>query len=274
MNAIQHGLAAIRKAIPIEILEDCFLLREDFNRALPVSLESRIRQEVILNWVLPDLKIHYGVSTKIPLHLAKLTITGDPSTGYQGVYEFNKKDLNGRGIVSALSVTFGTRYSALPYPSMSTYNRGSSGIIASATNHLANSIDNANVTTISRVTLINETAIMIRHNVAPYPYGFAEVILEMDDSLSNIRPVSIPHFNKLIVLACKAYIYNRMSIKLDRGKLHAGQELGEYKNQIDNYRDALEQYEELLSEKTTKILMMNDEETMTDYIRSMLIGPV
>ena len=67
MNAIQVAINSVKNSIPRMILEDVFLQRYTKYRAVPLSIEERIRKEVVLKRVLPDCQLEYGVTTYIPL---------------------------------------------------------------------------------------------------------------------------------------------------------------------------------------------------------------
>jgi hypothetical protein len=66
-------------------------------------------------------------------------------------------------------------------------------------------------------------------------------------------------FADLVVFATKAFIFKNLSLEVDMAKLSGGREFGRYKEFIDDYRDANEQYQTLLEEKFTKILLLNDQ---------------
>lgn len=269
MNAIRMSINSAKTKIPRQILEDVFVKRYQVDRSSPISLDERIQEEVILKMVLPDCQIEYGIITYLPLANAKVDRIHNQGFEYQAVYELDKSITGGRNIMSALAISYVN-------PHLSTWSHsmqaGGNSVILQAAQSLANANAQIPMTSSARVSLINGNTVLVRDTTMLPTNSYLMCIMENDDLLNTIRPKSIPHFKRLILLAIKAYIYNELVLELDQGKLVGGQELGRYREIVDSYSDAAEQYEELLDEKIGKIFFMNDEENMTRHVRLMLGG--
>lgn len=270
MNIWTLSINYVLSNIPKQILQDVFVHRYSTYRQSPLSLEDRIKSEVIYGRVLPDMKIEFGIPVWLPLANAHLEQQHHTGSEYQAIATFDKAALGGRSIISAIGVAYTNPYLGRFGASTRPH---SNSVLLGAANHLANAHAATPLNTSTRVSLINENAVLIRDAGILPPSSHLKVMLSLDDELSNIKPKSIPWFKRLVLLAVKAYVYNELVITLDQGKLYGGQELGRYREIVDSYADANELYEELLDEKIGKLFYLNDEDTMTQHVRLMLGGP-
>jgi hypothetical protein len=90
--------------------------------------------------------------------------------------------------------------------------------------------------------------------------------------MSHIQMRSYRPFCRLVELAVKAYIYNDQVIEVDIGKIRGGQEIGKFKEIVEEYKDAEEQYQEFLATTWQKVAYMNDNETFNRFVRSLIGG--
>lgn len=261
MNAVQIAINRATHEIPRMILEDCFIKRFQEYRSIPKSLEQRIKEEVILKIVLPDLNMVNGVYTYVSLANAKMEFS-DRNTR---IYYIPKEATGGRSIMTALSIGHSSIYPATYFGACD------NSMITRSTAMLQDSISDLQVTSNSRVELIAENTVIV-YDAPLYPAAntVLKCILENDENLSTLRPRSIPNFVRLIILAIKGYIYNEMILEIDKARLVGGHELGMYRQILDNYADAWDQYHTMLKEKAGKWWYMNDTENMTTHIRLML----
>ena len=128
------------------------------------------------------------------------------------------------------------------------------------------------VTSTAYVQLIGENVVMVRDTVLLPANIYLRCLLENDSNMSHIQLKSYRDFSKLVELAVKAYIYNEYVITMDMGELYAGQQLGRFKEIIDNYADAEELYQTFLTERWEKVSLMNDRETWTRHLRLRMGG--
>lgn len=262
MNAVQMAINKAQMVIPKMILEDCFIKRFQDWRMVPKSLEQRIKEEVILKMVLPDLNLVNGVYTYIPL----VNAIKQQSDRDVQIYYIPKEVTGGKSIMTAISIGYGQGYLSA-YPNMSDCGNT---MVNRATMGLLNSLNDQPVTTNPRVDLIAENTVIVYDGMFYPPNAHLVCILENDENLSILRPRSIPLFIQLIILAIKAYIYNELVLEIDKGRLYGGQELGRFREIVDEYRSAQEMYDELLRTKIGKIFYMNSRESMSKHVRFML----
>jgi hypothetical protein len=57
---------------------------------------------------------------------------------------------------------------------------------------------------------------------------------------------------------------------MDQAMLDGGQELGAFKEIVDDYRDAHEQYEEYFNERWRKVSIMADPKSKERFLRSLV----
>ena len=269
MNAVKQGIIACKQKIPEQILHDAFIApwyqyNQKYN-VNPISIDEHIMINVIRQRVLPDINMTHGIRTNIPMAGCRVEMIDS----YSYVVFVPKEVTGGKSVIAALGVTYLN-------PSMGTAMQagitGTRSMVLGATSNLANATDGSSVMSSDQVELSGENTIYVKTYNSIRSNGGLVVTLEHDENLSAIKPRSISKFKDLIVLACKAYIYNKLSLQLDIGKLHAGHELGRYREIVDSYAEADEQYEELKETKIGKILFMNDEDAMGRHIRTMLRG--
>ena len=268
-NAIQMAVQSVKYSIPKMILEDVFFNRYVTYRSNPISIEERIRREVVLGRVLPDCQLEYGVSTFIPL----AGLVPDVISPTERVFHIPLERTGGLSIMSALSVAYmNGGYGSMGVGSYMN-NRYDGGVIMQATDWMLNAHDNLPLYASSRVTLVGENAILVKGDLLLSDNLGVYVILENDEAINTLKPKSIPVFKQLVLLAVKAYIYNTLVLEIDSARLSGGFDLGRYKEIVDSYSDANEMYEEMLNEKIGVLFFLNDEEQTSRHIRLMLGGP-
>jgi len=123
----------------------------------------------------------------------------------------------------------------------------------------------------AKLSLIAENTILVRYNDFSQEPGFIRCIIQNDEDLLNISPRSYNHFSKLVVLAVKSYIYKELFIRVNAAKLSGGQELGTFKELIDQYADAEEEYQLYLREVWMKVSFMSDDESYTRFIKASIM---
>jgi hypothetical protein len=60
---------------------------------------------------------------------------------------------------------------------------------------------------------------------------------------------------------------------MDEAEIQGGARLGAFRNIVETYADAEQQYQEYLQEKWQKVAIMNDRESYHDLIRAQIGGP-
>jgi hypothetical protein len=98
-------------------------------------------------------------------------------------------------------------------------------------------------------------------------------MVEYDENLNALNPRTFINFSKLCIYATKMFIHNELVVELNRGYIQGGYELNKIQEIIEEYKDAEEQYYDFLENVWRKISFMNDTESYSRYIKS-LINPV
>ena len=112
---------------------------------------------------------------------------------------------------------------------------------------------------------------MIKDTVTASGTGLLRCLLANDENFSHLQIRSIPYFTRLCELATKAYIYNEYTIKMDKGRIEGGAEIGRFREIVDGYADAEEMYQEYLLNTWQKVSFMNDRESFERLLK-MQIG--
>ena len=255
MNAIQKALKDIRSSIPREILERTFLTqnmsafggRHNFQ---PLSLDQRIREAVIDGTVLPDCHLVGGTEVTVPLG----SVRPEYVNSYNLVYRVPKHLTQQRSIVRVLHITFGDGGIA---GSMNLGLQGRSAVLDKAQGVLQSRLPIPIVST-ANIELIGENTVLVRENIAMPGNPYLRCVVENDAELNGLLPAAILVFGKLCVLSCKSYIYNTINISLDQAQLSGGMALGRFREVVDSYSDAQEQYETMFNERWRKVALLAD----------------
>lgn len=255
MNAIQKALKDIRSNIPKAILEQTFLTqnisafggRHNFQ---PKSLDQRIREEVIDGTVLPDCNLVGGSEVTIPIG----SIQPEYVNSYNLVYRIPKHLTQQRSIIRVLHITFGDGGIA---GSINMGLQGRSAVLDKAQGVLQSRLPIPIVST-ANIELIGENTVLVRENIAMPGNPYLRCVIESDSELNHLQTSAILLFGKMCVLSCKSYIYNTISISMDQAQLSGGMALGRFREVVDSYSDAQEQYETMFNERWRKAALMAD----------------
>lgn len=279
-NVFTLAINEVKNSIPKKFLEDVFSpvynTNINFSRDTPLSIDYMIKKEVIYNRVLIDLNLNNTSTTYVPLDKADIQLVNSYNNGYNFNYVcvLDKSALSNKSIISVLSLSYQNRYG---WGSNRYYNGNVNygNMISSATNTLSNALDTQQITSTSRVSLLNENTVLISDNVfiANIRNCLLECILSIDEYFSSLNPKSYSYIIELVVLATKAYIYNILVLTIDQGRLVGGQDLGRFREILDGYADANELYKEYLKNKVAKVLFMNNDENMRKFISSFFGAP-
>lgn len=255
MNAIQKAIKDIRNHIPREILERTFMTqnisafggRHSFQ---PLSLDQRIREAVIDAQVLPDCHLVGGTEVTVPLQ----NVQPEYINSYNLVYHVPKHLTQQRSIIRVLHITFGDGGIA---GSMNLGLQGSSALLDKAQGLIQSRMPIPIVST-ANIELIGENVVLVRENIAMPGNPYLRCVIATDSELNHLLPAAVLAFGKLCVLACKAYIYNSLAISMDQAQLSGGMALGRFREIVDSYSDAMEQYDTMFEERWRKIALLAD----------------
>lgn len=263
MNPITKALDEIRMTIPPQILQQVFVT-QDMHRSCPqtVSMDTRIREEVLERRVLPDVNLIGGTEAFLPLQDPVRTEQVDP---YTVIYHIPDEVTQNRAIVQVYSVHF----AMLGYHNAGMAMQHMETPMGNATRQVLDSATRTPPAATSYVNMIAHNTVMVRFVYVPYPQAFMRVRLADDEAMSSIRPQAMHEFAYLCVHAVKAYIYNTMMITMDQGYLSGGQQLGMFREVIQGYQDADQMYREALV-RWKKISVLNDPEARRRHLRTVL----
>lgn len=243
---ISYILSVIKRNIPKEILMRAFVPPTLINILNP-SLDAAISDIIISRWVLSDTNMVSGVESIVNIQGCRIEYVDNGLIIYVGL-----GPTGGKVITSVLSIGYG--YNALA--------GGSPGIVSALTSPLQ--------TSDARFQLIG-------NNNTLYVEGFVAVtlteircILENDKEFNNLSPRAMPFLANMCTLATKAYIYNTLTIELADGVVRNGIDYGRYKEIVDSYADANDQYVELRDTKWAKINTLSDPISRIRHIKMVV----
>lgn len=253
MSAIQKALSDIKFVVPPQILFEAFKDPSAGRFNTPArSLDEIIKEKVLYPRVLTDCNLVGGSYSIIDLS----NLTPMVPTVNQYVYQIPDTLTGGRKIMSALSVSY------IPYTASFYANQylgiGNGNNLTNNAERIFNSQASVAAISTARVELIGHNLVLITDKNVISPVYAVRVILENDEYLSNIQPRSWLVFSELCALAIKSYIYNTLAIQMDTAYLHGGQELGVFKDIVDSYSNAEEDYKVKLKEVWQAVAVMND----------------
>lgn len=261
MHPISKAIDEIIWGIPEEILNVVFLTDAMVNCGELVSMETRIKEMVITPRVLVDMDLYGGTEDFIPLDMPVQLRWVDP---YTAIYQIPDELTQNRPIIQAYSIHFGIVGYQAGGQALN-YTESAMGAEARKVLDAAKRTPPAQT---SYLNLIAHNVIMTRFVYLPYSAAYLRCRLGNDESLSFIRSVSIPAFANLCELAVKAYIYNKMRIKIDQAYLSGGQQLGSFGGAIQEYADCNQMYKEALL-KWRKTTIFNDPESRRRHLRTV-----
>ncbi len=264
MNVITKAISDLLFKIPRPILEKVFIQFKtggNWRNPVETNLEESILAAVVRPRVLVDCNLAGGEEVIIPLSKATKLQWED----YSIIIRVPKEITDGRSILSVRNITFGSflSYQAMPI-NQSTMMQASKAMI--------DAFSRVPSTTSGAVKLIGENTILFKERISSITDMYLRCIVTHDEYLSNIQPKSYIHFSKLVEHAVKSYIYNEYIVRLDMGELVGGQQLGIFKEIISDYREHEELYQEYLKDYWSKVVFMNDHESMNRYIKMMVGG--
>lgn len=253
MNALSYAIRDVQNTVSKELLHIAYSDRgpSNYNHTVHQTLDNRILMKTIRPRVLIDCNLVGGVELIIPI--SKMVIL---ENDYESlVVEIPKSVTGGRDVISAHSVIPST-LEPLYYEPPDTFSK------------INNNISHPTPYSNAYLEVIGDNVVKIHNHQDTYSDMSMSVLVENDSQLNNINPRTYPSFSKLATLAVKAFIYNELHVKLDKGYIHAGHDLGVIRDIVDSYSESDFEYREYLTGTWAKISLMNDSRQMDNYIMS------
>lgn len=267
MSAIDNAIADIYFEIPIEILKAAFLgdrqlytstgTRQVFN----TSLNDVIRNKVFDAKVLKDCDLLGGQEQIIPLYNTELWKPDNFTT----VFRVDQQKTRGLRITEILSIMYG--YPDALYGSPA----GGIGVYTGSLNQNAQQSAVGMMTTTMLQSYAPATEIQLVNcdivgfnTIAIYETQIITNQLTLrcrlsnDAELNNIKNNSWPQFSELAMFACKAFIYKELTIKMDQGQLQGGIELGAFREIVQGYADAAQNYKDFFRDRWQRVAAYNN----------------
>lgn len=245
--------------IPSKILEDAFMTNKhdpSRNRSIGDCLIERI----ILNKVMPDLNGIGGTLIDIPLYECPFEYDDTVEYRYHRIYRIDPKYTQNRpihavlraynnGVISAVGGTVAQGIGVTAYQSSDL-----DTMVRKQVNTLGRPIkfSDSDIELVGDYVLRVTNTIMLTYNLT------LECRIKYSEQFHELNKPYHIEFFKLVNLATKAYIYRELRLQIDMYKLDGGRELGVYKEYIDNYADANDQYQEQLDTRWGKLLVLGD----------------
>lgn len=255
MNPITYVLKMLETEIPREILNLAF---SDPN--VMISVDDAIASKVLRSKVLLDCSLIGGI--EISVNLQQCSVNQVPNS-LEYIVAVPKALTNNNSIVCPLSLIH-SPISGMQFPT-STGN-------GSGLDSRLSSIVNANFGAIplntTKMECIGDNIILIQvPTVLTITTGVLKVMVENNSNFSNLNPRLYLKYLELSLLAIKAYIYNNLKIRINKGVLYGGHELSAISEFIDSYSDASSMYREELV-KWKKLSILNNKSAIESRISS------
>ena len=248
MNTMQHLLNRINATIPKQILEEAFKPIQYYQ-----SVDERIKEEVIINRVLPDCNLFAGKVSRILLQANWAERTSIPpmvgiiTTGDFTLYRIPPKYTDYKKIVSVTALEYPPQYysgNMLTYNGYNMTGSNAGDVACQVLNSVTGSGD-----------MYHPTPILKEGNIVYiYPPQSTHMDwilickLAYDDEFSNINDSAVYPLMQLVECATKMYIYNQLALQIDSMRMEGGSDFGKFKDIVESYADQNEKYDELLME--------------------------
>lgn len=272
-SAINYALQEIRYRVREPLLREAFMSQLRTYSIVPTDIDTLIRKNVIDTRVMSACNLIGGEEILLDLSGLPRQMPDERSSLFQIPFELTQ----GRQIVAVNSVSYGygqsIAYSSYNpwFDSMQQSGCGNAGVLTAA-NPMYAAMSNMPIVETARVSLVNTNVIMIEDQIRIPDRVFLRCRIAHDSEMANIQSASWGAFAELCVLATQAYIYNKLIIAVNQGQIMGGYELGEFKNQLDNFADSDELFRTFLAEKWYKTSKMNSTETHRRHVRNLMGG--
>jgi hypothetical protein len=254
MDAITKAISEIKFIIPREILNEVFIQRQLQYRTTPTNIDTEILAQVIRPRVLVDCDLIGGMEIFVPL----ANVPGVQVNLYTNVYNIPKSLTQNRPIISVLNITFNDPTNLSTYGNNATNQTSIALQVAQGVMDAQGAIP---LTSTADVTLIGENTVMVRDLITIPTNCYLRCKIGNDDRMNHLQPTAYLHFAKNCEYAVKSFIHKELVVKMGSGQLQAGQLLGPFKEVVESYSDAEQNYQDHRKTVMQKLLLMSDGES-------------
>ncbi len=268
LNPVDKAVADIKFSIPKQILKKVFVDRLSPWSINNVSVEEQIKNLVIKPKVLVDCDVVSG--TKV--YISTSDIAREFTDQFTVIFRIPKDKTQGRSITNVLGIGYLETNSYSQSSITNQMNECSVNVITENALAIFDANNSIPISSSAECSLIAENTVMVKDTMYIKPNGYLWCELANAQDMANLNIRSLLHFSHLCKLATKAYIYTQYIVQMDEGEIFAGHDLGAFKNIIETYSEADNEYHEYLRTTWSAVAWMNDTKAHTDLIRVQLPG--
>lgn len=271
MNALIYAINEITHQIPHELLQAAFTIDDSPETVNLNTVDDKILRKLLRKRVLIDMNITGGIETIIPLNSVQPSFY----EYFYTIYQIPPEMTMNKEIVSALNIMLMPGSGVFGQGNLGGNSFGNIGYmnenpVMNVANRIGSAASPSGVLSNAHLEIVGYNTILIYANFRVLTNFGLRVLLENDSNLNNIQPRSYKDVSMACVLACKAYIYNKLIIPVNSGYLASGQDLGMFKSILESYSEAEADYNTFLRERLGAVLFMNDTTRMNRFISSLI----
>lgn len=271
MNALIYAINEITHVIPHELLQAAFTIDDSPETVNLNTVDDKILRKLLRKRVLIDMNITGGIETIIPLNSVQPSFY----EYFYTIYQIPPEMTMNKEIVSALNIMLMPGSGVFGQGNLGGNSFGNIGYmnenpVMNVANRIGSAASPSGVLSNAHLEIVGYNTILIYANFRVLTNFGLRVLLENDSNLNNIQPRSYKDVSMACVLACKAYIYNKLIIPVNSGYLASGQDLGMFKSILESYSEAEADYNTFLRERLGAVLFMNDTTRHNRFLSSMI----
>ena len=249
-NPIDYALNRLRGRMPIEILNLAFFPREEHRTTDATNLNLRIREAVIDNMVMTAMNNRCGVALELDIKPSWIQKISPVIC----IVNVPKRDTQNRKIINVLNSSFGV--SAINNAAVGIGQRTSSYLVGA--NKAFNSQAPIPLVGTANVNIVGENQLEIS-DFSSLPTRIKMlVLLQHDTDFTDLRRQYWDPFAELCEQAVKGYCYNNLLGQMDTAFLQGGKELGRLSSKLEEWSDAMDNFDDQYKERWGRILKLND----------------
>lgn len=246
-------------SIPPQILQ--FLLngrRSTGFRASNNNVDGLIREKIILGRLLPDSNILAPTETEITCSPNWYETLEDGSK----ILRVPASKTKNKRIMTASSILYIPGIAAHPSNAVAGVHLAGfmkqSGSLTQALSDVKNSHSRETLVSTTNLDVIGNNTILVSSHMRFMNNTVLTCRVEGDENFSFLKPAQYDLFAEMVELATKSYIYNQYSLDISQGIIKAGREASDFRDKVQEYQSAEEEYKTLYKERWKNSLSAND----------------